>query len=639
MNSSSKEMSKPSKVGNKSRKSREKDSRLMSQPRNKPSSSFAAIESSTIRSSITPSPTQLNEINKNSLRSVKFAVLNARQQVTSAPVLKEALGQIYKQTEQLSSLVAVAMVLEQELPSIKLVKQIGQLPKFKTSDGKAAHATLILDLHEIYDNAKSAIALRSKPTRLAGWDSIEKAFSALKGLMSTVDALASQELLHINQPNKNLKFVKVPPQEFDRKFMRGRDVKLPPKGFEVCPFCDHSYSDSAPCNVSNLLTNKTAWNEYATKQQHLSDYKAKKRPDKLVDENGKEIKNVSPPFQFKELLHCHCHQQKSSIQNSDVNSTCPVFCVDQDTQAQYPVGGCPFCKCNCSATYYLEDVPNIKASVIVHKEEPATAKKDGQQFALDWLQNVNGAGNLAMASATAALPESVIKMPSKSTQDYLADIYSVAKGSQMVRSLPSIEASEWMNTNIVDNALYDPKRPSMIRDALSGTIIDLRTSSVHTTTASRTRANNNNLGMTTNEILAIAPVPPLQGNIQQSPDSSIEIISPSKCNSAFTKPVPDSVWNCESDHGNIEKIKRMRKRAHKKMNSLKRASQMTVEEKEDRKAAKIVDLHYAKILGEGNCKDEIEKIANSLSDDDYPFDSQQYNDCMMNLHGYPSDEE
>lgn len=66
---------------------------------------------------------------------------------------------------------------------------------------------------------------------------------------------------------------------------------------------------------------------------------------------------------------------------------------------------------------------------------------------------------------------------------------------------------------------------------------------------------------------------------------------------------------------------------------------MTVEEKEDRKAAKIVDLYYAKILGEGNCKDEIEKIANSLSDDEHPFNSQQYNDCMMNLHGYPSDEE
>ena len=64
-----------------------------------------------------------------------------------------------------------------------------------------------------------------------------------------------------------------------------------------------------------------------------------------------------------------------------------------------------------------------------------------------------------MATAAAALPKSVIKMPSKSTQDYLADIYSVAKGSQMVRSLPSIEASEWMNNNIMDHALYDPKRP------------------------------------------------------------------------------------------------------------------------------------------------------------------------------------
>ena len=117
----------------------------------------------------------------------------------------------------------------------------------------------------------------------------------------------------------------------------------------------------------------------------MSDYKAKKRPDKLVDENGKDIKNVSPPFQFKELLHCHCHQQKSSIQNSGLNSTCPVFCVDQDTQAKYPDGGCPFCKCNYSATYYLEDVPNIKAAVKVQKEEPAIAKKDGQQCALDWL--------------------------------------------------------------------------------------------------------------------------------------------------------------------------------------------------------------------------------------------------------------
>ena len=79
-------------------------------------------------------------------------------------------------------------------------------------------------------------------------------------------------------------------------------------------------------------------------------------------------------------------------------------------------------------------------------------------------------------------------------------------------------------------------------------------------------------------------------------------------------------------------IRRMKKRASKFLYPTKRPSSMTEAEIEERVAACKVNTLYSAILSEGRAEEEVESIKNSLGD--IPFDSQQYNDCFMNIYGY-----
>ena len=59
---------------------------------------------------------------------------------------------------------------------------------------------------------------------------------------------------------------------------------------------------------------------------------------------------------------------------------------------------------------------------------------------------------------------------------------------------------------------------------------------------------------------------------------------------------------------------------------------MTKAKKEERVDACNINTFYSAILSEGSTEEEVESIKNSLGD--IPFDSQQYNDCFMNIYGY-----
>ena len=84
----------------------------------------------------------------------------------------------------------------------------------------------------------------------------------------------------------------------ERKYMKGRDVKHPPIGYNTCPFFEHDYVDSAPCNVVNTETNKDKM-DYQILLQHLTDYTNKKRPDHSLSSTGKELKKLSAPTMLK----------------------------------------------------------------------------------------------------------------------------------------------------------------------------------------------------------------------------------------------------------------------------------------------------------------------------------------------------
>ena len=78
----------------------------------------------------------------------------------------------------------------------------------------------------------------------------------------------------------------------------------------------------------------------------------------------------------------------------------------------------------------------------------------------------------------------------------------------------------------------------------------------------------------------------------------------------------------------------MKKWAAKMMSGGKRLSTLTDTEREDRAAAMKVTGMYNSIVKKGESKNEIDMLSSVLGKDDDKFDSQEFNECFMNLHGY-----
>ena len=316
-----------------------------------------------------------------------------------------------------------------------------------------------------------------------------------------------------------------------------------------------------------------------------------------------------PPPVHKTQLKCHCHQQRRSVPFLNVQSTCPIFCVNQVTQKEYNAGDCPLCNCSCSKSYFLEDVPKIRAELLLEKHgdpKVSTSKED----ALGWMARANSAGKLAQASASEALfgksPLASINTTSKAA--YLKEIFDVSKAKDMLHNLPSSAASSYMKNSIITPLLHNPRRRSVI--VIDGQEVDLRT-------ASTNRFTNNNL-------------------IHVDDDSPISISS-STSSSSTSSVIDCTKTTIPTVHAKIKKesdvlVKRMKKRASLFLHPTKRPSSMTEAEKEERVAAVKVNKLYSSILSEGRADEEVESIQHSMGN--VEFNSQTYNECFMNIYGF-----
>jgi hypothetical protein len=243
-------------------------------------------------------------------------------------------------------------------------------------------------------------------------------------------------------------------------------------------------------------------------------------------------------------------------------------------------------------------MPKIKAELIFEKKGGVEVTSSKQQTN-KWICRCNDTNRLAQETGKAALlgkmPQAAY--PLQSTAHYLDDIYDVAKAKEMVLNLPSASAQSFLQHNIIDATLKDSKRRSVI--VLDGEEVDLRTTSSN-------RSRNN--GLTT----------------MQSPVS----ISVTYDSSTSSKHKPS-----ENEDA---KIKMMKRRAAKYMHATKRPSVMSIEEKSERAAAIKVNKLYCAIIEENKSKEEVDAIKDAL-DDDEAFCSQKYNECFMNIFGYPDE--
>ena len=551
-------------------------------------------------------PSLLEKENDDLLYIARLSVLTKAKKLgcLSGPVLQHSLEKTIGNPTIHSHLSLISVLLDQELgkKSLNLGIELGKLPTFRKKGAKKEHAVVILALFSLYKNIVKAIDLRENTTRIDKWINIKIAFKELNAIMKVVDGEAEQVVDDLSTSTKSLKSLKVNEEEWKRRYMKCRNTKMPPKGYGCCVFCNHDFIDVPPVNVDNAEKNKLAMAKYSEQYKHLQDYKDKKRFDPPLNSKGKEVKKVTPPTMLKTILRCHCHQQRRAMPSSNAQSTCPILCVNQTTQLPYRAGECPLCQCPCSKSYYLEEVPKIKSELLLEKETKNNVQvASSKQQANEWIARCNNTGRLVQETGKAALlgKTPLAAHPSESTEQYLNEIYDVAKAKDMVLNLPSSSASSYLKKNIVNPMLIDPARRSVI--VLDGEEVDLRTTSGN-------RSRNN--GLTTME----APVS--IDLFSSSSSSSIQIESKRKSNE-------------DSD----SKIKRMKKRAGKFMHGTKRPSAMSAEEKGERAAAIKVSKLYSKILAEDKSEEEVEAIKNAL-DDDEAFGSQTYNECFMNIFGF-----
>jgi hypothetical protein len=328
---------------------------------NRQSDEFSqAISPICLQVTASTTPTRSVDDNDSSelLRLAQIGILNRRSRnpVLSDASLQTALKQTIGSDEFLAEVTTVALALDEELgpsKSLFIATKVPNLPAYKKKVSKAEHANLVLQVYEFYSTINRAMHLRTKATRIHQFTSVEKKMKGIMTIMSLVNAEAEQEVDCLQESEKLLKSVKVSEAEWRRQFMKGKNVAPPPPKYEQCVFCKHPYVDIPPVNHENVKKTKKAMDEYKIIQQHIRDYQSKDRTDPPLDEKGNVLKSLKPPKVEKTIIRCHCHQLQKAMPGSNCQSTCPILCVNQETQEAYQPGECPICNCKCSKVYYL----------------------------------------------------------------------------------------------------------------------------------------------------------------------------------------------------------------------------------------------------------------------------------------------
>ena len=295
------------------------------------------------------------------LRLAQIGILNKRSSnpVLSDPSLKEALSQTIDSDEFLGEVTAVALALDEELGTSKslfIATKIQNLPTYKKKDSKAIHANQVIQVFEFWSSINKAMQLRKKSTRIHQFTAVEKKMKGIVTIMGLVNAEAEQEVNCLQEQDKILKPVKVSETEWKRPYMKGRNVAPPPNRYELCVFCKHPYIDIPPVNHQHVQKAKRDMEEYKRVSKHIRDFQNRDRTDPPKDAKGIVIKSIKPPKIEKTIIRCHCFQMQRAMPGSNCQSTCPILCVNQETQESYEPGECPICTCKCARVYYMEKV-------------------------------------------------------------------------------------------------------------------------------------------------------------------------------------------------------------------------------------------------------------------------------------------
>ena len=142
--------------------------------------------------------------------------------------------------------------------------------------------------------------------------------------------------------------------------------------YRCCLFCGCESINEPPENVEVVEYNTRTDDDFAKKHRIWTKYLAAKEKNQRTPPPNdpitkKEMKRAPTRVKARsQILQCMCSTSKCVLQGSDISSTCPINCIDHNTNTRFPFTGaptqscsCTICNCTCSMAYHAKDTAVI----------------------------------------------------------------------------------------------------------------------------------------------------------------------------------------------------------------------------------------------------------------------------------------
>ena len=124
-----------------------------------------------------------------------------------------------------------------------------------------------------------------------------------------------------------------------------------------CAFCKHVSIDTPKDAAQRQQRNVDKTLQYAAAKKAFEEAKASNPGATRESAKGGKTSRAPPKPTMEPLTaRCCCRAFHRVKNGSDEGTTCPILCVNQDTQEAYKDDGpdgteCPYCRCQCAAAY------------------------------------------------------------------------------------------------------------------------------------------------------------------------------------------------------------------------------------------------------------------------------------------------
>ena len=155
---------------------------------------------------------------------------------------------------------------------------------------------------------------------------------------------------------------------------------------QLCVMCGLQSTNEPEENENVIEHNDIVLKDYVAKLKVWSDYEAKKFKTVTAVRKPSGMKRKPQRGKFLQpIIQCMCSTSSCMMEGTDINSSCPIKCIDPATEERYPFIGtgsdrhcsCPICLSKCSFACKIDDVP--KFLITTRAIPPTTEKSDDKK--------------------------------------------------------------------------------------------------------------------------------------------------------------------------------------------------------------------------------------------------------------------